>query len=91
MSTCDPVDFGLPGSSFHSISQARLLEWEAIFSPGDLPGIDPCLLSPALAGGFFYTSTTWEALAQHRLTLRHLGIGIYIFNYYNINGISNNF
>ena len=35
-------------------------------SPGDLPdsGIKPAsLLSPALASGFFTTSTTWEALA----------------------------
>ena len=33
--------------------------------PGDLPdpGIEPVsLMSPALAGGFFATSTTWEAL-----------------------------
>ena len=33
--------------------------------PGDLPdpGIQPMsLMSPALAGGFFTTSTTWEAL-----------------------------
>ena len=33
-------------------------------SPGDLPnpGIEPAsLTSPALAGGFFVTSTTWEA------------------------------
>ena len=32
--------------------------------PGDLPnpGIEPTsLMSPALAGGFFTTSTTWEA------------------------------
>ena len=32
--------------------------------PGDLPdpGIEPTsLLSPALAGGFFTTSATWEA------------------------------
>ena len=32
--------------------------------PGDLsdPGTEPAsLLSPALAGGFFTTSTTWEA------------------------------
>ena len=37
-------------------------------SPGDLP--DPVielvsLASPALAGGFFTTSTTWEALRPH--------------------------
>ena len=33
--------------------------------PGDLPdpGIEPLpLMSPALAGGFFTTSATWEAL-----------------------------
>ena len=33
--------------------------------PGDLPdpGIEPSsLMSPELAGGFFTTSTTWEAL-----------------------------
>ena len=33
-------------------------------SPGDLPhpGIEPAsLMSPALAGGFLTTSTTWEA------------------------------
>ena len=33
-------------------------------SPGDLPdpGIEPAsLMSPALAGGFFTTNTTWEA------------------------------
>ena len=34
--------------------------------PGDLPNprIEPtCLMSPALAGGFFTTSATWEALS----------------------------
>ena len=41
------VDFSLPGSSVHGISQARILEWVAS-SPGDLPdpGIEPA--SPAL-------------------------------------------
>ena len=37
--------------------------------PGDLPnpGIEPMsLLSPALAGGFFTTSATWEGLALWR-------------------------
>ena len=35
-------------------------------SPGDLPnaGIEPVsLMSPALPGGFFTTSTTWEVIA----------------------------
>ena len=29
---CNPVDCSLPGSSVHGISQARMLEWVAIFS-----------------------------------------------------------
>ena len=36
-------------------------------SPGDLPdpGIEPVsLMSPALAGGFFTISATWEALLE---------------------------
>ena len=28
---CDPMDCSLPGSSFHRIFQARVLEWGAIF------------------------------------------------------------
>ena len=33
--SCDPVDWGLTGSSVHSISEARVLEWVAIsFSRG---------------------------------------------------------
>ena len=46
------------------ILQARILEWVAVPSPGDLPnpGIRPMsLTSPALAGGFFTTRATWEA------------------------------
>ena len=43
-----------PASSVHGIFQARILEWVAFPSPGDLPdsGIEPSsLMSPALAGG----------------------------------------
>ena len=45
---CDPMDCSLPGFSVHGILQARVLEWVAIASPGDLPnpGIEPG--SPAL-------------------------------------------
>jgi len=32
---CDPMDSSLPGSAFHGIFQARILEWAAIsFSRG---------------------------------------------------------
>ena len=44
----DPMDYSLPGSSLHGILQARVLEWVAFSSPGDLP--DPRIkpVSPAL-------------------------------------------
>ena len=39
-----------------------------------LPGIEPAsLTSPALAGGFFTTSTTWEALGLKRRGLKFSG------------------
>ena len=41
-------------------------------TPGDLlnPGIEPTsLVSPALAGGFFTTSTSWEAQLGRKETL----------------------
>ena len=42
---CDLTDCRLPGCSVHRIFQARILEWVAISSPGDLPnpGIEPLL------------------------------------------------
>ena len=52
------MDCSLPGSSVHGIFQARILEWVAFPTPGDLPdpGIEPTfLVSLALAGGFFTT------------------------------------
>ena len=44
---CDPMDCSLPDSSVHEILQARILEWVAIPSPGDLPdpGIEPTSLA----------------------------------------------
>ena len=41
MTLCDPMDWSLPGSSVHGILQARILEWVAFLSPGDLP--DPAI------------------------------------------------
>ena len=47
--------------------------WSGLpFPPGDLPdlGIEPAsLVSPALAGGFFTASATWEAQKCHRVAL----------------------
>ena len=61
------MDCRLPGSSIHWILQAGILEcWSALSCPptGDLhnPGIEPMsIISPALAGGFFITSTTTQS------------------------------
>ena len=58
--SCDPVDRGLPGSSDHGVSQARILEWLPFSPPGDPldPGLEPAsLVSPARAGGFFTTAS----------------------------------
>ena len=40
---CDPMDSSLSSSSVRGISQARILEWVAISSPGDIlnPWIKP--------------------------------------------------
>ena len=64
---CDPMDCSPPGSSIHGISQARVVQWVAISSPGDLPdpATEPAFLtSPASAGEFFTASATWEAPIQ---------------------------
>ena len=47
------MDYSLPVSSVHGISQAKMLEWVAIsFSTGSSnPGIEPT--SPALAGRYY--------------------------------------
>ena len=43
LTLCDPMNSSLPGSCVHGIFQARVLEWVAFPSPGDLshPGIKP--------------------------------------------------
>ena len=63
---CNLMDCSPPGSSVHGILQERILEWVAMpsswgySSPRDWTHIT----SPALAGRFFTTSATWEALAR---------------------------
>ena len=71
LTLCDPMDCSLPCSSVHGIPQARILEWVAVSSSGDLPslGTEPVSPSfPALAVRFF----TNCAMGQlwHRIVLR---------------------
>ena len=70
LTLCDPMDCSLPGSSVHGILQAITPEWVVMSSsrgfPG--PGIEHrSLMSPAFAGRFFTTSTTWEARCEGTL------------------------
>ena len=65
---------GPPGLFVHGIFQARILEGFPFPTAGDLPdsGIEPAsLVSPALAGGLFITSATWEAQAIPTLSLKN--------------------
>ena len=59
------MDYSPPGSSVRRDSPGKDTGVALPFPPlGDLfdPGIEPAsLMSPALAGGFFTTSATWEA------------------------------
>ena len=71
---CDPMDCSPPGSSVHrdfpdkntGVGCHTLLQ--GIFQT---QGLNPPLTIPALAGGFFTTSATWEALKCNTLTLNY--------------------
>ena len=55
---CDPMDCSPPGSSVRGTTPARIVEWVAISSSGDLPnsGSKPAFpVVPVWAGGFFTT------------------------------------
>ena len=54
-----PMDCSPPGPSAHGILQARIQEWVAMPSSRHSYK-SSSLMSPALAGGFFITSTTLE-------------------------------
>ena len=69
-----PLSMGFSGQEY----------WSGLLCPppGDLPnpGIEPLsLMSPALAGGFFTTSATWEAYLHceaHVYAVVHRGSGV---------------
>ena len=82
------MDCSLPGSSVHGISRQE--HWSGLPSPppGDLPnpGFEHAsLMSPALAGGFFTTSTslTWETPVAYLNTIIFLVLESYeCINYF---------
>ena len=64
MALCRPLDHSPPGSSVHEFPRQEYWSVLPFPTPGDLPdlGIKPMSPAfPALAGGFFTTSVTWEA------------------------------
>ena len=77
---CNPTDCSPPVSSVHGLLQARILEWVTIILlQGNLPdpGIEPwSLMSPALAGRFFTSNATWEALMMGLVALKEEEAGL---------------
>ena len=73
------MDCSLPDSSVHGISQARLLEWDAISISRDLPdpGIEPASpMSPAFAAEFF-TLVPPDKIGSSYTDLSSLEVPIY--------------
>ena len=71
------MDYSLPGSSGHGISQARILEWLAVpFSRGSFWTRDQPV-SPASAGGFFTTEPPGKPTKQdpYSLANQHRRLG----------------
>ena len=64
LTLCDPMDVAHQAPLFMGFSRQEYWRELSCPPPGHLPdpGIKPAsLMSPALAGGFFTTSATWEA------------------------------
>ena len=60
---CDPTDYSLPGSSIRDfLGKNTRVGCHGILLQGifQTQGLNLFLKSPALAGGFFTTSATWE-------------------------------
>ena len=60
--TDDPMDHSPPGSSVHGIIQARILEWIAMPSSGDLPDslVSPCSLCRRLVSDFLWVAPKFD-------------------------------
>ena len=64
LTLCNPVDNSPPGSTVYGFLQARILEWVTMPSSGESSLSRDQTHVSGIAGGFFTTSTIWEA---HRL------------------------
>ena len=72
---CNPMNCSPPDSCVHGDSPGKNTGVDhRAFLREIFPtyGLNPCLMSPALAGGFFTSSTTWEAqLLTTRSCIKH--------------------
>ena len=66
-----PMDCSLPGSFVHEISQARILEWVAIFFSRESSQLGIKLTSPALAGRFFTTELPEKPVTNFRQSIKN--------------------
>ena len=69
LTLCNPMDCSPPGSSVYGILQARIVEW--IDMPSSRGSSQPrdqthVFMSLPLTGGFFTTTTIWEAEHGYR-------------------------
>ena len=72
LTLCNPMDYSLPGSSVHGISQARILEWVALsFSRGSSQPRDWTQVT-RIAGRRFTVWATRETIYQMLDTLRRI-------------------
>ena len=60
--TCDPRDYSPPASFAHGVFQARIVEWEATTSSGDLADSGIKSTSAVLAGRFLTTEPPGKLL-----------------------------
>ena len=58
LTLCDPMDYSLPGSPVHGISQARRVDWVPILFSGDLPDPRDQTSVACIAGRFFTIRAT---------------------------------
>ena len=79
---CDPMDCSPPGSSFHRIFQAKILEWVAISSSrGSSPRRDRTRVS-CLADVFFTTESPGKPVIYLHICI--ISVSLYLCVYYDI-------
>ena len=70
---CESLDSRLLGSSVHGILQARILEWVAMTQ-----GLNPRLVSPALASKFFTTVPVGHLMIPAAIDLNVCGVVVVV-------------